>query len=133
MVSPQEQRIRFLGQRQDVDSLVPQMDIGVLCTFTEGISNSILEFMAAGKPVVVTDGGGSRELVMHGVHGFLVPVSDPSTVAEKIDLLLSDDNRALQMGMAGRQRVEESFSLEALAENSFQLYQAVSGRMHSTQ
>jgi glycosyltransferase involved in cell wall biosynthesis len=133
MVSSQEQRIRFLGERQDVDLLVQQMDLGVLCTFTEGISNSVMEFMAAGKPVIVTDGGGSRELVVHGVHGFLVPASDPNAVAEKIDLLVSNDDRALQMGMAGRRRVEERFSLKALAENSFQLYQSVSGRMHSTQ
>jgi len=132
LASPEKQRIRFLGERQDVDLLVQQMDIGVLCTFTEGIPNSVMEFMAAGKPVIVTDGGGSRELVMDGVNGFLVPASDPIAVADKIELLLSNDNRAVQMGTAGLERIEGRFSLQALTENSLHVYQAVSGRMHST-
>ena len=129
MVSPQEHRIRFLGERQDVDLLVQQMDIGVLCTFTEGIPNSIMEFMAAAKPVIVTDGGGSRELVTNDVHGFLVTPSEPSAVAEKLNVLLSDDNKALQMGLAGRQRIERQFSLDTLAEKSIQVYRSVSNRM----
>jgi glycosyltransferase involved in cell wall biosynthesis len=126
MVSGQEQRIRFLGQRNDIDRLVQEFDIGVLCTFTEGISNSIMEFMAAGKPVIVTDGGGSSELVTEGQQGFLVPPSNAKAVADKIELLLNDSAFARTMGMLGRTRIEEVFSLTALARNSRRMFFEVS-------
>lgn len=125
MVSPGEESIRFLGERKDVEALVQQMDIGVLCTFTEGISNSVMEYMAAGKPVVVTDGGGSSELVVDGETGFLVPPSNPRAVAEKVKLLLADAEKAREMGVAGRRRLEKQFSLEQLVESNLQMYQEV--------
>jgi glycosyltransferase involved in cell wall biosynthesis len=127
MVPSGERRIRFLGERKDVDSLIRQMDVGVLCTFTEGIPNSIMEFMAAGKPVVVTDGGGSRELVGDGEHGFLVPPSNPQVVAEKIVELLTHTETADRMGVAGRDRLERFFSLDQLAEKTLRMYSEVTG------
>jgi glycosyltransferase involved in cell wall biosynthesis len=125
MVSPNEEWIHFLGERKDVEALVQQMEIGVLCTFTEGMSNSVMEYMAAGKPVVVTDGGGSSELVVDGVTGFLVPPSNPCAVAEKLELLLADSEKSKEMGVAGRQRLESQFSLEELAERNVRMYQEV--------
>jgi glycosyltransferase involved in cell wall biosynthesis len=125
MVSPGEESIRFLGERKDVEALVQQMDIGVLCTFTEGISNSVMEYMAAGKPVVVTDGGGSSELVTEGETGFLVPASNPTAVAEKIGALLDEPDKACKMGTAGRRRLKEGFSLEQLVGNTVKMYKSV--------
>ena len=125
MVSPGEESIRFLGERKDVEALVHQMDIGVLCTFTEGISNSVMEYMAAGKPVVVTDGGGSSELVTEGETGFLVPASNPTAVAEKIGALLDEPDKACKMGFAGRRRLKEGFSLEQLVGNTVKMYKSV--------
>lgn len=125
MVSPGEKSIRFLGERKDVEAVVQQMDIGVLCTFTEGISNSVMEYMAAGKPVVVTGGGGSSELVADGKTGFLVPPSNPPAVAETIELLLADTEKAREMGVAGRRRLEREFSLEQLVDGTLQMYQEV--------
>jgi glycosyltransferase involved in cell wall biosynthesis len=125
IVSRGDRSIRSLGERKDVEELVKQMDIGVLCTFTEGISNSVLEYMAAGKPVVVTQGGGSSGLIVEGEHGFLVPPSNPTAVAEKIDLLLNDPMNAQQMGAAGRRGLQDYFSLEHLAENTVRMYEAV--------
>jgi glycosyltransferase involved in cell wall biosynthesis len=125
MVSPNEECIWFLGERKDVEAFVQQMDIGVLCTFTEGISNSVMEYMAAGKPVVVTDGGGSSELVADGETGFLVPSSNPTAVAEKVELLLGDAEKAQEMGVAGRRRLEKQFSLEQLVEHNLRMYQEV--------
>jgi glycosyltransferase involved in cell wall biosynthesis len=127
MVSSSETRIQFTGERRDVESLVQQMDIGVLCTFTEGIPNSIMEFMAAGKPVIVTDGGGSRELVMDGKHGFLVPPSDAHAVAEKILALLAQPEARRNMGLAGQTQIQEHFSLEQLAENTLRMFGEVAG------
>jgi glycosyltransferase involved in cell wall biosynthesis len=125
MPSAGEESIRFLGERKDVEALVQQMDIGVLCTFTEGISNSVMEYMAAGKPVVVTNGGGSSELVVDGETGFLVAPSNPRAVAEKLELLLADAEKAREMGIAGRQRLESQFSLEQLVERNVRMYQEV--------
>ncbi len=122
MVSPNGESIRFLGERKDVEALVQQMDIGVLCTFTEGISNSVMEYMAAGKPVVVTNGGGSCELITDGVQGFLVPPAQPLAVAEKIELLAGDSVKARQMGLAGRKRIEQRFSIKQMTDATIGMY-----------
>jgi glycosyltransferase involved in cell wall biosynthesis len=125
MVPTSEKSILFLGERKDVEALVQRMDIGVLCTFTEGISNSVMEYMAAGKPVVVTDGGGSSELIVDGEHGFLVPASDPKAVAGRLEFLLDHPSDAKRMAAAGRSRVQEMFSLTRLAENTLSMYREV--------
>src|SRR5258708_1013541 len=101
MVAPAADGIRFLGERKDIEAIVSAMHIGVLCTYTEGISNSIMEYMAAEKPVVVTDCGGNREIVMEGESGFLVSRTQPEVLAQKIELLLDDSALARRMGEAG--------------------------------
>jgi glycosyltransferase involved in cell wall biosynthesis len=133
MVSGSENSILFLGKRKDIDALVRQIDIGVLCTFTEGISNSVMEYMAAGKPVVVTDGGGSSELLVDGEHGFLVPVSDPKAVARRLEFLLDHPSDAVRMAAAGRSRVQEMFSLSRLTESTLWMYREVLGVQLGTQ
>ena len=122
MVSTDEKSILFLGERKDVETLVQRMDIGVLCTFTEGISNSVMEYMAAGRPVVVTNGGGSCELITDGVQGFLVPPAQPLAVAEKIELLAGDSVKARQMGLAGRKRIEQRFSIKQMTDATIRMY-----------
>jgi glycosyltransferase involved in cell wall biosynthesis len=125
LISPVEEGFRFLGERKDVEGLVAQLDIGVLCTFTEGISNSVMEYMAAGKPVVVTDGGGSRELVVNEQTGFLIPPKDANAVAEKIELLLDNHNLAIRLGAAGKRRIIREFSLEQLAARTVTAFKNV--------
>jgi len=132
MVSTNEKSILFLGKRKDVEALLQQIDVGVLCTFTEGISNSVMEYMAAGKPVVVTHGGGSSELIVDGEHGFLVPASDPKAVARRLEFLLDHPSNAEQMAAAGRSRVQEMFSLSQLAENTLRMYREVLGAQLGT-
>jgi glycosyltransferase involved in cell wall biosynthesis len=114
--------IRFLGERRDIEAIVNTIDIGVLCTYTEGISNSVMEYMAAGKPSIVTDGGGSRELVLDGHTGFLVSPSNPQAVAAKIELLLESSDLGKQMGRAAKERLLDKFSLEQLVENTMRMY-----------
>jgi glycosyltransferase involved in cell wall biosynthesis len=99
----------------------------VLCTFTEGISNSVMEYMAAGKPVVVTQGGGSSELIVDGEQGFLVPASDPRAVARRLEFLLDAPSDAERMATAGRSRVQEMFSLSGLTDNTLRMYREVLG------
>ncbi len=112
----------FLGKRQDVDRFVSVFDVGVLATFAEGISNSIMEYMAFGKPVVASDVAGNRELVEDNESGYLVPVGDSSSMAARITGLL--DNRELsdKMGKRGIQIIEERFSQVGMTEQYIEMY-----------
>lgn len=116
---------RLLGRKSNVESYVNAMDICVLATFTEGISNSILEYMALGKPVIATSGGGTNEIVENGKTGFLVKVSSPGDLALKIENLLEDENLRSTMGVAGKERIENVFSIEKMLNSYTSLYQDV--------
>ena len=115
--------IQLLGRRSAVESFVQSLEVGVLATYTEGISNSVMEYMACAKPVVVTEGGGSGEIVLNGETGFLVPPSNPAMLAEKIELLLDDPELGRQMGHSGKRRIEELFSCRRLVEETIKLYE----------
>ena len=106
----------------DTESLVKVFDVGVLATFTEGISNSVMEYMACGKPVVATAGGGTTELVIEGQTGYLVPPSDPARLAAAIERLLSDPALRQRLGAAGRERVATAFSLGRMVERHRETY-----------
>jgi glycosyltransferase involved in cell wall biosynthesis len=114
--------IRFLGKKRDIEEIVETFDIGVLCTFVEGFSNAIMEYMALGKPVVATDGGGTRELVVHGETGFLVPPADPDAVAAKIEYLLDHPSIAKRFGHAAEARVRQKFSIARMVEETIRIY-----------
>src|SRR5262249_41091338 len=115
--------IKFLGKRKNVEEIVETFDIGVLSTFTEGISNSIMEYMALRKPVVATDGGGTRELVVDGETGFLVPPGNPDALAAKIEYLLDHPDIAKGMGEAGEVRLRREFSITRMVERTAKLYE----------
>ncbi|MEO1450616.1 MAG: glycosyltransferase [Bacteroidota bacterium] len=132
MVAPEwQERIRFTGQLDGVESVAAQFSVGVLCTnqekHGEGISNSILEYMALGKPVVATDGGGTSEIVVNGETGFTVPAKDVSALREKLEYLLDNPEAARQMGNAGHDRVREHFNLDNMVEKYIDLYHRVMG------
>ncbi len=113
------------GERQDIPELLRGMDIFVLPSIGEGISNTILEGMATGLPVIATRVGGNEELVADGQTGRLVPPSDPKALAEAIREYLPPSVLRLQHGQAGRQRVERLFSLQAMVEGYLEVYDAV--------
>ena len=81
--------------------------------------------MALGKPVVATDGGGTSELVIDGITGFLVAPQRPETLAEKIELLLERPDLSRAFGEAGRQRIRARFSLQQLVDGTLQVYRSV--------
>lgn len=117
-----EGRVHWLGEMQDIRALLKAADIGVLCSHEEGFSNALLEYMAAGLPVVVTDVGGNAEAVVDGETGWIVPAGDPSALAAKIlDLALNEKRRRV-FGSAGRRRVEQCFSLETCVASYDSLY-----------
>jgi glycosyltransferase involved in cell wall biosynthesis len=106
-------RIRFAGEQADVAPWLAQLDVYVQPSLTAGISNSILEAMACGLPVVATAVGGTVEVVAEGETGLLVPPGDPVALAEALESLLVDPARVEAFGRAGRARAEAHFG-EAL-------------------
>jgi len=118
--------IFFLGNRNDIPSLLKKMDIGVLLNNTkghaEGISNAIMEYMAAGLPVIATDAGGTPELVQNNVTGFLVPAFDEKEVAQKIQWLIENSLESEQMGLNGQKVIETRFSINKMADAYINLY-----------
>ena len=120
-------RMIFTGRRSDVESIIDIFDIGILLTdldrHGEGISNSIMEYMAASKPVIATDGGGTRELVADGVTGYLIPQKSPGLLAEKIEHLLSDDGLRENMGIAGKERILSEFNIDRMVREHSSLYE----------
>jgi glycosyltransferase involved in cell wall biosynthesis len=119
-------KIIFTGPLFDVESIINIFDIGALSTNNdihgEGISNSIMEYMVLGKPVVATDSGGTNEIIVDEKTGFLVPPKSPDIFAEKILYLLDNPEKAKLMGETGRKRVYEHFNLAKMTETYYNLY-----------
>lgn len=115
-------RILFTGMVDEVESLVNIFDIGVLSTYTEGISNSIMEYMVLQKPVIATDGGGTKELVVDGETGFLVPQKDCVFLLKKIEQLANDPDLRRSFGQNGRARIKQYFSLDRMEKDYYALY-----------
>jgi sugar transferase (PEP-CTERM/EpsH1 system associated) len=110
------------GQRDDIPEILRGLDCFVLPSLAEGISNTILEAMASGLPVIATDVGGNAELIEAGRSGELVGVSDASAMALQIARYANDPQQARAAGMAGRARVEQHFSLQAMSASYQGLY-----------
>ena len=128
--------VHFLGARQDVPAVLARATFGVLCSRQEGLSNAIMEGMAAGLPMVVTDAGGNAELVEDGARGFVVPPERPEALAQAMLRVLADPARARRMGQAARRFVEDELGLDRMIQEHDRLYrrllrgQAASQRQH---
>lgn len=112
----------FIGRCQNVGELLSVSEVCVLSSKAEGFSNSILEYMGAARPAVVTDVGGAREAVIEGETGFIVPAGDDEKMAARIITLLREPGRARAMGQRGKLLVAEKFSCEAQLERTAALY-----------
>lgn len=115
-------RTFFLGRCQDIGSLLSVSEICVLSSQAEGFANAILEYMAAGRPVVATDVGGAREAVIPNETGYLVQPGDHNTMADHIISLLLQPEIAQRMGRNGRKVVSEKFSCQRQFQNVDGLY-----------
>jgi sugar transferase (PEP-CTERM/EpsH1 system associated) len=111
------------GERSDVPSMMRGMNVFLLPSLSEGISNTLLEAMATRLPIIATDVGGSAELVVDGTTGRLVPPADVARLAEAIAELFADPERAVAMGKAGCERVQAQFSLDAMVRAYLSLYE----------
>ena len=112
------EQLLFLGEIDPGETrrLLAGCDISVLPSLTEGLSNTILESMAAGLPVVATAVGGNPELIIDGETGYLVPPADPRAMADALLRLIRNPQLRREMGCRGRERVEEHFSLHAMVQ-----------------
>ncbi len=124
-------RVHFLGQRNDTEKIMPCFDVLVSCSEYEGQSNSILEAMSLGIPVVATDIPGNRDLVVEGQTGLLVPDCAADfrkrrrTFVKKTLFLLENETLRQMMSVQARQRIAEHFSLERMIERYVQLYRTL--------
>lgn len=116
----------FTGSQTDVESIINVFDIGVLSTNSmvhgEGISNSLLEYMAFEKPVIASKGGGTHEIVLDKETGILVPPFSAETMAGQINYLLENPKEAEGMGQKGKKRIYEKFNLSKMTEVYVELY-----------
>ena len=110
------------GERGDVASVMRGLHAFALPSLAEGISNTILEAMASGLPVVATAVGGNADLVMHGQTGHIVPSNHPEAMAHRLVELASSPEQAHRMGQIGRQRVQSTFSMEAMVSTYQRVY-----------
>lgn len=118
--------IVFPGHIENIDSLLPLCHVGVLMTnrtfHGEGIPNSILEFMAFGKPVIVSDSGGVKELVEDEVNGFIIPDKSISELADKILYLKENRDVCHKWGETNQKKIIEQFSLHKMVSSFMKLY-----------
>jgi glycosyltransferase involved in cell wall biosynthesis len=118
--------VRFAGSRTDIGRLLQAIDIFTLSSATvECFPIALLEAMACARPAVCTDVGGVGEIVNHNVTGYLVPPGDPQLLAARLKDLLSNPSAAIQMGIAGRCRIETQFTLDTSVAAAEQAIQAV--------
>jgi glycosyltransferase involved in cell wall biosynthesis len=117
-------RVLLVGYRADVGALLAAADVFVLPSWVEGLPLTVLEAMAAGKPVVATSVGGTPEAVVDGQTGLLVAPGDVPALVAGLDALLADPELARRLGERGRRRVEEHFSAEAMCERVLDTYAA---------
>jgi L-malate glycosyltransferase len=120
-----KEQVHFLGHRTDVPAIYERGTFGVLCSTHEGLSNAIMEGMAAGLPMVVTHAGGNPDLVKHEERGLVVPVEAPVSLAAAFNRLLADPARAKEMGLAGRAFVEKELSLQTMVAAHDAVYRHV--------
>ena len=120
--------VQLLGERQDISELLKTFDVFTLTSIAEGISNTVLEAMASGLPIVATSVGGNPELVEHGVSGHLIPAQDVSALASALLGYVRDSDLRRSHGSAARRRAVDQFSLERMATEYANLYLSVMDR-----
>jgi glycosyltransferase involved in cell wall biosynthesis len=114
--------VRFLGYRKDIALLLAASNVFALPSLWEGMSNAVLEAMAAGRPVVATAVDGAMDQVLPGETGLLVPPSDADALARALLDLAHNPRKAQEMGLKGRERVRRDFSLGRMTDAYIELY-----------
>jgi sugar transferase (PEP-CTERM/EpsH1 system associated) len=122
------ERVTLIGSSDEVPELLNTMDAFALPSISEGMSNTLLEAMASGLPVVATNVGGNPEIIADGLSGWLFQPRDAETLASRLVLLASQDSLRSRYGIAARERVMSSFSLKRMLDDYSQLYLELAAR-----
>ena len=120
-----KENVHFLGWQHDIVRYLSIFDIGVNCSMNEGLSNAIMEYMAAGVPCIVSDAGGNRELLHNGDNGLVFPLDDHHELVRCIEALLADEATRKTFIDRSRRRIEEHFSIENMIAAYEGLFQEV--------
>lgn len=116
--------IKWLGRREDVMALLQQCHIFAYPSYyREGVPKSLIEAAAVGRPIVTTHNVGCKDVVEDGVNGYLVPVKDAASLAEKLQLLINQKELRIKMGKVSREIAEKHFSLEEVVKKHLSIYQ----------
>jgi L-malate glycosyltransferase len=121
------ERIHFLGKVDEHGKMVPfyqEASVFVLPSLNEGMSNAMLEALAAGLPILATDTGGTRELVQDGENGFILKMKDSADIAQKLEKLINNPELCKRMGENSREKALE-MSWETVAEKYYKLYEKI--------
>jgi L-malate glycosyltransferase len=117
-----EDRVIFTGYRTDTPAILSTAAVSVLPSYSEGLSNTLLESMAAGAPIVATNVGGTPELITHMVNGLLVQPGAPARLAHAIAGILADPALAQKFSLRGKQRAKEDYSIDRMAADTQDFY-----------
>jgi glycosyltransferase involved in cell wall biosynthesis len=120
-----QRQVRFLGDRRDITALLASMDVSVIASASESLSNVMLESMAAGVPVVATSVGGNLELAGDD-RALLTAPGDDAALADEVARLLTDENLRRDMARRARRFAEENFSVERIRDQYCELYSELS-------
>ena len=126
-------RIHRVGFQDDVSSWLVALDLYIHPSLEEGLGTSILDALGAARAVIASEVGGMPEVIEDGVTGRLVAPADPASLAEAIDQLLDDRTAAEDLAAAGKQRVEQHFSAEAMVRGNLAVHRELIEQMHSGQ
>ncbi len=116
------------GRVENVPAFLADIDVAVLCSHAEGMPNAVLEYMAAGRPIVATKVGAVADLLEDGVHGLVIPPRDVSALTGALARLFSEDRLARALGEAARERVRQRYSREAMVRRFEEFYEAIASR-----
>ena len=120
-------RVTFLGIRKDLPNLLAASDSVLMPSITEGFPRTAIEAMAAGKPVIATDVGGTSEAIINGSTGILVPPKDVNAMAKALGELIADINLQTRLGKAGMQRAQQGYPIENYVKRLDGLYSRLCG------
>jgi glycosyltransferase involved in cell wall biosynthesis len=117
--------LKWLGYRTDVVDLLRSCHIMVFPSYREGLPKSLIEACAVGRPIVTTDSAGCRDCVADGYNGYLVPVKDARALADKMEILINDEDMRLRMGKNSRQFAEENFDIKDVVQKHLEIYEEI--------
>ncbi|MBI3331804.1 glycosyltransferase family 4 protein [Candidatus Peregrinibacteria bacterium] len=122
LVATYKDRVRFTGLRHDIPVVLGETDIFVLPSYSEGLSNALMEAMASGCACIASDVGGNRFLIQNGVSGFLFPAGDRAALSAHLKRLIDDSSKRSSMGEAARRRIADQFSWRNVGKQYQELF-----------